>query len=89
MINLNRQSVKEEVVVKNRLIPNSSINLRELLKNEERKIISKESTIATTKGEKKDEVKSVLPVVDKPVPESKTTEPIRNSRRMHMEGKEN
>ena len=69
--------VKEEVVVKNKLIPNSSINLRELLKNEERKIISKESTIATTKEEKKDEVKSVQPVIDKPVPESKTTEPIK------------
>ena len=69
--------VKEEVVVKNRLIPNSSINLRELLKNEERKIISKESTIATTKEEKKDEVKPVQPVIDKPVPESKTTEPIK------------
>ncbi|MCK7525336.1 MAG: hypothetical protein MZV64_50860 [Ignavibacteriales bacterium] len=69
--------VKEEVVVKNKLIPNSSINLRELLKNEERKIISKESTIATTKEEKKDEVKPVQPVIDKPVPESKTTEPIK------------
>ena len=68
-------AVKEEVVVKNRLIPNSSINLRELLKNEERKIISKESTIANIKEEKKDEIKPVLPVVDKPVPESKTTEP--------------
>ena len=62
--------VKEEVVVKNRLIPNSSINLRELLKNEERKVISKESTIANIKEEKKVEVNQVQPVV-----ESKTNEP--------------
>ncbi len=67
--------VKEEVVVKNKLIPNSSINLRELLKNEERKIISKESTIATTKEEKKDEVKPVQPVLDKQVVENKRNEP--------------
>lgn len=73
--------VKEEVVVKNRLIPNSSINLRELLKNEERKIVSKESTIANVKEENKTEVKPVQPFVDKPVLESKTNEPIKEIQR--------
>lgn len=67
--------VKEEVVVKNRLIPNSSINLRELLKNEERKVISKENAIANIKEEKKVEVKPVQPVANKQGVESKTNEP--------------
>jgi len=68
-------SIKEEVVIKNRLIPNSSINLRELLKNEERKVISKEGAIANIKEEKKVEVKLVQPVADKQDVESKTNEP--------------
>ncbi len=71
-------AVKEEVVVKNRLIPNSSINLRELLKNEERKIISKENVTANIKEENKTELKPTQPIADKPVPESKITEPIKS-----------
>ncbi len=68
--------VKEEVIVKNRLIANSSINLKELLKNEERKIISKESTIVNIEEENKTEVKPVQPVVDNRVLESNPTPPI-------------
>jgi TonB family protein len=68
-------AVKEEVVVKNKLIPNSSINLRELLKNEERKVISKEDSIANIKEEKTVEVKPVQPSADKQGVESKTNEP--------------
>ncbi|MBE0551144.1 MAG: TonB family protein [Ignavibacterium sp.] len=69
--------LNEEVTVKNRLIPNSSINLKEFLKNEERKKISKESSIANIKEEDKTEVKPVQPVIDKPVLENKSNEPIK------------
>jgi protein TonB len=89
--------VNEEVTVKNRLIPNSSINLKELLKNEERKIINKESTLVNIKEENKTEVMPVQPVVDKrvlesnpkpplvdkPVLESKTNEPIKEIHRFN------
>jgi hypothetical protein len=68
--------VNEEVTVKNRLIPNSSINLKELLKNEERKIINEESTIVNIKEENKTEVKPVQPVVDKRVLESNPKPPF-------------
>jgi len=86
---------KEDVTVKNRLIPNSSINLKELLKNEERKIISKGSTIVNINEENKTEVKPVQPfvdkrvlesnpkppLVDKPILESKTNEPFKEIQR--------
>ena len=68
--------VNEEVIVKNRLIPNSSINLKELLKNEERKIINKESTIVNIKEENKTEVKPVQPFVDNRVLESNPKPPL-------------
>ena len=76
--------VKEEVVVKNKLIPNSSINLRELLKNEERKVISKESTIANIKEEKKTEEKSTTPVAEKSEIKIKSNEPTKEFERRNV-----
>ena len=71
---------KEEVVVKNRLIPNSSINLKELFKKEERPVVNKLITPVRSIDEKKILEKPVAPIVDKSDIKIKTNEPPKEFR---------
>jgi protein TonB len=72
-------AVKEETPVKNRLIPNSSINLKEIFKKEDRTIVSKENNPVIPKEEKQ-----VIPVVEKPEIRFKTNEPPKEFRRNNL-----
>jgi len=76
--------VKEEVTVKNRLIPNSSINLKEFFKKEERNIADKESIPVKIKEENIVENPPVVPVVAKPDIIIKTNEPPKELRRSNV-----
>lgn len=71
---------KEEVAVKNRLIPNSSINLKELFKKEERPVVNKLITPVRSIDEKKILEKPVAPIVDKSDIKIKTNEPPKEFR---------
>lgn len=73
--------VKEDVVIKNRLIPNSSINLKEIFRKDEKPLVSKENNSVTAKLEKIVEEKPVAPVVEKPEIKIKTNEPPKEFRR--------
>ena len=73
--------VKEDVVIKSRLIPNSSINLKEIFRKDEKPSISKENNPVTAKLEKIVEEKAVVPVVEKPEIKIKTNEPPKEFRR--------
>jgi protein TonB len=72
-------TTKEETPVKNRLIPNSTINLKEIFKKEERTIVSKENNPVIPKEEKQ-----VIPVVEKPEIRFKTNEPPKEFRRNNL-----
>ena len=73
--------VKEDVVIKNRLIPNSSINLKEIFRKDQKPLVSKENNSVTAKLEKIVEEKPVAPVVEKPEIKIKTNEPPKEFRR--------
>lgn len=66
---------KEDATVKHRLIPNSSINLKEIFKKEDRTIASKENNTVSLKEEKQ-----VIPVVEKEEIRIKTNEPPKEFR---------
>ncbi|HEX9252376.1 MAG TPA: TonB family protein [Ignavibacteriaceae bacterium] len=67
----------EEVVVKNRLIPNSSINLKELFKKDTEPVLNKENTTVNLKEETKAERKPITQVVEKSEIKIKTNEPTK------------
>ncbi len=72
---------KEDVVIKNRLIPNSSINLKEIFRKDEKPLVSKLNNPVTAKLEKIIEEKPVVPVIEKPEIKIKTNEPPKEFRR--------
>lgn len=73
--------VKEDVVIKNRLIPNSSINLKEIFRKNEKPIVNNVNNPVTAKLEKIIEEKPVVPVIEKPEIKIKTNEPPKEFRR--------
>ncbi|MEO8231934.1 MAG: TonB family protein [Ignavibacteriota bacterium] len=73
--------VKEDVVIKNRLIPNSSINLKEIFRKDENPLVSKVNNPVTAKLEKLVEEKPIVPVVGKPEIKIKTNEPPKEFRK--------
>jgi len=77
-------SVKDEIVVKNRLIPNSSINLKELFKEEKRTVITKESNPLGIKEEKKVAENPESPLVSKSDIVIKPNEPPKELRRNNV-----
>ena len=72
--------VKEEVVNKNRLIPNSSINLKEIFRKDEKPSNGREQNPTNAKVGKVDEEKPVAPAIEKPDIKIKTNEPPKEFR---------
>jgi RNA polymerase sigma factor (sigma-70 family) len=73
--------VKEEVVIKNRLIPNSSINLKEIFRKDEKSVNTPNTSTVNAKIDKVNEEKPIAPVIEKPEIKIKTNEPPKELRR--------